>query len=127
MRDDLGPDDVWFQFYDGAFLAECNGCRYVVCGEYSSLDEYSLTHGPTQKDVDVIATLLDGGQEPTVYRRSQVKKPEDDEKFEDDNWTVSPHVGENPKLPDSVMKKYMSDGSIISILMQRIWDEGKKQ
>lgn len=46
------------------FSAIFNGRRYTAYGAYESLNVYSVDHGPTQADVDVISALLDEGFEP---------------------------------------------------------------
>jgi hypothetical protein len=46
------------------FRATYAGRIYVAYGSYESLDVYSVGHGPTQADVDMIAALLDDGFEP---------------------------------------------------------------
>ncbi len=40
--------------------------RFVAYGSYVSIDEYAVTHGPTQNDVDVVSALLDGDWEPSA-------------------------------------------------------------
>jgi len=69
--DELGADDIWFQFTAGGFLAECNGRRFVAYGDYHGPDDYSVVHGPNQLDVDVICAIIDGGQQPKTYAKGE--------------------------------------------------------
>ena len=48
------------------FAARVGGRRYVAYGTYASIDEYAVSHGPTQGDVDMISRLLDEGHDPST-------------------------------------------------------------